>query len=167
MALFNLTGISLNKNQQVRTGSAGPLMGALGAKYENNIYRYPQDIGNYDKGHYMVIHINEQIHTSYGGELTGDDPTIIANRKRFGTPTLNSAANQIVNNEQISNALDVVGTAFSSAGTVAEETAKKLVPAAAGGVDAISGITKQLTSDLSGAFKNYAQINPNSLSVMI
>lgn len=159
MAIFNLAGISLNNNDEIRTGFAGINGWLVGGNYENNIFRYPQDIGNYDKGHYMVIHINEQNHTNYKGEATGDDPTIIANRKRFGTPTLNSAANQIASNEQVSKAVDAFGTAISSVGTVVEETAKKLVPAAAGGVDTAKGIVKQMTSDVSGAVKNYTQIN--------
>lgn len=122
MALFNLTGISLNKNKQERTGSAGPL---VGGKYENNIYRYPLDVGNYDKGHYVVIHVNEQVHTQYRGDATGDDPTVFANMKRNGTPSTSSNIGTIVGGVSNSEAGQAVGqvaekvvTAIGAAGEV-------------------------------------------------
>lgn len=85
MALFTLTDISFSKNSKIRKGRASTSL--VGGAYENNIFRYPEDIGNYDKGHYMVIHVNEQVRTQYAGTTTGDDPTIIANRRQFGTPS--------------------------------------------------------------------------------
>lgn len=156
MAIFNLAGITINNKQQNRTGFGGAGGTLAGGKYENNIYRYPQDIGNYDKGHYMVIHINEQIHTSYKGEATGDDPTIIANRKRFGTPTLNSAANQIASNQQVSNAIDVAKTVVGNGVKIAEDKIKEFSPGIGGTTVAAA---KQLAGDLGGAIKNYAQVN--------
>jgi hypothetical protein len=91
MALFTLSDI---KFSSPKTTGKNPLAGGA---YENNIYRYPLDIGNYDKGHYVLIHINEQVHTQYKGATTGDDPTIIANRKRFNTPTTSTNLNTIGN----------------------------------------------------------------------
>jgi hypothetical protein len=92
MALFSLTDIRFNKGNKPRTGAASSSL--VGGVYESNIYRYPIDIGNYDKGHYMVIHVNEQIQTDYPGGYSQDDPTIIANRKNFGTPTTNQNLGQ-------------------------------------------------------------------------
>jgi hypothetical protein len=86
MALFTLSDIKFKVPKEAKRSSS--LL--AGGKYENNIFRYPLDIGNYDKGHYVLIHINEQVHTQYKSDLTGDDPTIIANRKRFVTPTASS-----------------------------------------------------------------------------
>jgi hypothetical protein len=86
MALFTLSDIKFNVPRDAKRSSAS----LAGEKYENNIFRYPLDIGNYDKGHYVLIHINEQVHTQYKNDLSGDDPTIIANRKKFGTPTTSS-----------------------------------------------------------------------------
>lgn len=92
MALFTLSDIKFTVPKGAKKTS--PL---AGEKYENNIFRYPLDIGNYDKGHYVLIHINEQVHTQYKGiSDTGDDPTIISNRKRFNTPTTSSNLNVIV-----------------------------------------------------------------------
>jgi len=83
MALFTLSDIKFNVPKETKRPSS--LL--AGGKYENNIFRYPLDIGNYDKGHYVLIHINEQVHTQYKSDLTGDDPTIIANMKRFNKPS--------------------------------------------------------------------------------
>lgn len=87
MGLFNLTSINIDKNKTERR--IGQL---VGSSYMSDIYRFPQDIGNMDKGHYMVIHINEQIHTKNPGDYpeSGDVPTIIQNRREYGTPTIQS-----------------------------------------------------------------------------
>jgi hypothetical protein len=102
MALFTLTDISFSKNDKVRKGRASTNL--VGRGYENNIYRYPEDIGNYDKGHYMVIHINEQIRTQNPGTPTGDDPTIISNRKRLGTPSPSTNLRDIAGNQSVNSA---------------------------------------------------------------
>lgn len=86
MALFSLTDIRFNKGLKQRTGKASSSL--AGSEYESNIFRYPIDIGNYDKGHYMVIHVNEQIQTNFPGAPAAGDPTVIVNRRNFGTPTV-------------------------------------------------------------------------------
>jgi hypothetical protein len=106
MALFTLTDISFSKNSNVRKGRASTSL--VGGGYENNIFRYPEDIGNYDKGHYMVIHINEQVRTQYAGQTTGDDPTIISNRKRFGTPSPFTNLGEIAANKSVNSAITSV-----------------------------------------------------------
>lgn len=156
MALFNLTGISLTNNQKTRSGATGPL---VGGKYESNIYRYPQDIGNYDKGHYMVIHINEQVHTNYKGDLTGDDPTVIANRKRYGTPTLNSAADQIVKNQQVSDMVGSIGTALSKGISSGVDLAKEYFPSAKDALNATTGAAGVVANDVKQAAKNFTSSN--------
>ena len=80
MALFTLTDIKFNKGSKPRKGKASSQL--VGGSYESNIYRYPEDIGNYDKGHYMVFHINTQEHSQYGfSEVQNDLPSVIQNRK--------------------------------------------------------------------------------------
>ena len=63
MSLFNLTDIEF-KEDQSKAGNNGLGLG-LDYRYSNNIFRYPLDIGNYDKGHYMVINIGQQSKTQY------------------------------------------------------------------------------------------------------
>lgn len=71
MALFSLTDIKF------KTGSGGPTAAILpDSRYLSNTLRYPIDIGNTDKGHYMVIHINQQVRTQFRRETTDDLPTI-------------------------------------------------------------------------------------------
>jgi len=72
MAFFGLSDISFTKDEN-RNGPLGPLF----AGTTNNTFRYPIDIGNYDKGHYMVIHINEQEKTQFKGiEQKNDTPKV-------------------------------------------------------------------------------------------
>ena len=82
MSLFKLTDISFNKNPNVRLGDAQNNL--VGGRYNSNTFRYPIDLGSYDKGHYMVIHVNEQNKTSYKGVTGfGDEPSIISNRRNL------------------------------------------------------------------------------------
>ena len=116
MALFTLTDIKF----KVPSGGTGA-KSLAGNAYDTNIFRYPLDIGNYDKGHYVIIHINEQVHTQYKGTPTGDETTIVSNRRRFGTPTLSSnvnavtqAGSQILSDqikEKISSGINELGVA--------------------------------------------------------
>lgn len=70
MALFGLSDISFNKGV---TDRAGPLAALVDNKFKQNTYRYPIDIGNADKAHYMVIYIRQQKSTQYPGTVIGDD----------------------------------------------------------------------------------------------
>ena len=77
MALFSLTDITFNKE-----GSRGPLNDLVDSKFDYNVFRYPEDLGTtYDRGHYLLVHVNEQAKTSFKGSRTTDVPTITANRK--------------------------------------------------------------------------------------
>jgi hypothetical protein len=78
MAFFSLTDITFNSNKNSKVG--GPLRALESSVYESNTFRYPIDLGSYDKGHYMVIHINEQRATQFKGTTTSDQPTVISQR---------------------------------------------------------------------------------------
>lgn len=74
MAIFKLTDIKF------KTGSDGPSSAILpDSRYLSNTLRYPIDIGNTDKGHYMVLHINQQTKTQFSSTTTTDLPTIFEN----------------------------------------------------------------------------------------
>lgn len=62
MALFGFSDISFDKNV---TSKAGPLGKLVGSEFEKNTYRYPLDIGNADKGHYLMIYIRQQDRSSF------------------------------------------------------------------------------------------------------
>ncbi len=71
-----------------------------------NLYRYPIDLGNSNRAHYMVIHINEQVRTSFVNApvpANGDVPTIY-DRERFGGAQSNVWLNTIIPaSENLSN----------------------------------------------------------------
>jgi hypothetical protein len=87
--LFNLTGTNFE--------SAGKASGVLkelaGSQYETSTYRYPEDLGAGDKAHYIIININEQRLTAFGGTgATGDKPTAIRNQQ--SNPTNSAGTSQ-------------------------------------------------------------------------
>jgi hypothetical protein len=62
MALFTLTDITFKKDSQ------GPLTKLDDPEViglDTNVLKYPVDLGSYDKGHYMIFYINEQVNTQY------------------------------------------------------------------------------------------------------
>lgn len=75
MALFKLTDITFNRDQ---AGPLTKLQNAQGLGADTNILKYPMDLGEYDKGHYMIIYINEQVSTKYSdGGSASATPTIM------------------------------------------------------------------------------------------
>ena len=59
----------------LRTG--GPNSLTENSKYSYNTLRYPLDVGNYDKGHYVVIHINAQNQTQFNFDYSGDKTSYV------------------------------------------------------------------------------------------
>jgi hypothetical protein len=62
MALFGFSDISFDTNVISKIGPLGKL---VGSQFEKNTYRYPLDIGNADKGHYLMIYIRQQDRSSF------------------------------------------------------------------------------------------------------
>jgi hypothetical protein len=141
MALFTLTDIKFNKGNAPRLGAAS---GSLaGGKYDTNLFKYPQDLGNYDKGHYLVIHINEQEHTQFKGEQTGDLPTIIANRTQFGSPSPYKNLDTVLKSDAgnyVSGLIDSTSD-FASRGA---NFIKEKFPSTSDAVDGASGLISGL-----------------------
>ena len=67
MAFFGLSDITIAQEDN-RTGPLAPLFSSDG-KFggTDNTFRYPLDIGNYDKAHYMIINILKQTNSQYEG----------------------------------------------------------------------------------------------------
>lgn len=140
MALFTLTDINFGDDR--RNGSTGPL---VGSQYESNTYRFPLDIGNYNRGHYIVIHINVQEQTNYNFTTTNDDPTIIANRKNYNTPSINTNFNKGL------QGLSDVGNAIGST------SLGQTFSSALSGVSSLFSSINEYTG-ISNAIKNYGRI---------
>jgi hypothetical protein len=94
MSLFGLADIKFNKQDTPK----GPLRALEGSEFDTSALRYPSDIGNYDKGHYMVFYIREQKATSFSSAAGnfGDDSSIIDNASQGSTfqntPLVNNSA---------------------------------------------------------------------------
>ena len=69
MPLFSLTDITFGGSSRNRDTTTSQLSDTA---YKYNILRYPNDLGNYDKGHYILLHINQQKLTQVGSETTND-----------------------------------------------------------------------------------------------
>jgi hypothetical protein len=98
MALFNLLGGGISFGTEARNG----INILSGSPYEKSLLKYPSDLGAVDKGHYILININEQINTSFPGtEVKGDLPTVQENRQQTlaqaGAFDAISAASNILN----------------------------------------------------------------------
>ena len=91
MPFFSLTDIKIK--DPANTTQRGSL---LPSAYESNVLRYPLDIGSLDKGHYMVIHVNQQVKTQkdFRRDTTNDLPTILQNQKNNGTAQALSSTGQ-------------------------------------------------------------------------
>jgi len=88
MALFTLTDIRFTSDKN-RTANK-----IVGDKYKINTLRYPIDLGEIDKGHYMILHINEQKRTQFPGVPTGEETTAVQNR--LGLNRFNGGASDFV-----------------------------------------------------------------------
>ena len=96
MALFNLTDYSYRAAEPGR--AFVPLTKKVSSdpaqnRYYQNMMRYPIDLGDTDRGHYMVIHINVQEKSMYKADFAGDSRSTIQ-RNRIGLK-LQTGANNI------------------------------------------------------------------------
>jgi len=99
MPFFGLSDITISKEDQRR----GPLA-TLFAGPTNNTFRYPLDIGNYDKAHYMVINIFKQKNSQYTG-VQQNDLNRIGEFQPERSATKNTSFSQKINSA-IDNAVD-------------------------------------------------------------
>lgn len=70
MSLFNLNEIDITESVLDKKYSNKNL--GLEEKYASNVFRFPIDIGAYDKGHYMIINIGKQLKSKYTSEDAGE-----------------------------------------------------------------------------------------------
>jgi hypothetical protein len=61
MPLFGFADIKFDKGSKARRGPLGKL---VGTEFKNTTLRYPLDVGNYDKSHYVVFYIKQQRNTA-------------------------------------------------------------------------------------------------------
>jgi hypothetical protein len=103
MAFFGLSDITISQEENRR----GPLAslyaeGKTTGKVANT-FRYPLDIGNYDKGHYMIFHIWQQNNSQFQGIQRSPEEETLRNYKGASKPS-SSFASQI--NSKIDSAIN-------------------------------------------------------------
>lgn len=148
MALFGFSDISFNKGPATRKGPLAPL---VGSQFERTTLRYPLDIGNYDKGHYVVFYVREQKETSFASRAVSGDATNFTNSGGVSVKSLNDInglasnfGNQILGkiNSGLSQINGATGGAFSGLTSQISAAASK----------GISGITSGITSSVNNIF---------------
>jgi hypothetical protein len=105
MALFSFANISFGSSNR----TLGANQTTLGTGYSYDIYRYPEDLGSANKGHYMMFHINQQKKTQFsnGAIKRGNTlPTVLQNAKDFGVPSTFLSVSSLINNVSSSVNLD-------------------------------------------------------------
>ena len=139
MALFNLTDIKFKTDRRQGTEAL-----VSNSKYRRDLLRYPSDLGAADKGHYIVININEQINTTQStGELVaGDLPTIIGGRTGADTTAGNLAA--------VSRNIEKIGSTFGQSikNNIENSTITNLVTTAGDLIQDISNLAKDGLTNL-------------------
>lgn len=132
MSLFGLADIKFNKQNAPK----GPLKALEDSAFKNSTLRYPSDLGNYDKGHYMVFYIREQKDTAFASSSGSFENDSVINRLSQGATFQNTA---LVNNPISNFGSDILGKLNSGLSSLNSAT---------GG--ALSGITGSISSSASG-----------------
>jgi hypothetical protein len=79
MSLFGFGNISFNKSPDRNSKNQGPLRALENSEFEQTILRYPADVGNYDKAHYVVFYVRQQNDTQYARATASSDDIINEN----------------------------------------------------------------------------------------
>jgi hypothetical protein len=123
MGLFNLSDIIVNAPKE----ATGPLGILNNTQYALNTFRYPEDLSSSDKGHYMVININEQRQTSYKdpGGNTNQTPTAILNNQTFGSSAAGAGKLLQTAGAALEQATSFVEQAASFGGSIVKKFSKE------------------------------------------
>jgi len=153
MGLFNLLGGGISFGTDARTGTSA----LADSKYKTGLFRYPIDLGAADKGHYILININEQINTSFPGtKVESALPSVLANKQLVssqfgGYDTAAGLANASKLAQAATDALlstsvgQVVKSAVNFVGSIAPEGVKDVTGA---GLDAIKAIASNIDENI-------------------
>ena len=123
MSLFGFGDIKFEPDG--REGKFGPLASLEGAtEYQRENFRYPNDVGAFDKGHYMMFYIREQNRTGIAGigdrgdaKIPGMTPngTSAGTRDYMNSITGSEIGSKITSGtNQIKSATGDLGSSFTS-----------------------------------------------------
>jgi hypothetical protein len=142
MSLFGFGDIKFNKQDSRKFG---PLSALEGTDFEKNTFRYPIDVGSTDKGHYMVIYIRQQRHTSYGGKTIGDSAIPVTKGSSAASQTLGAnigSASGAFGGEllsKVNGGLNSINSSTGSKFASLTNAASKSISSALGGVNSVTG----------------------------
>lgn len=94
MPLFGFSDITFNKGAASRKGPLGSL---VDSRFKTTTLKYPIDIGNNDKAHYMVFYVRQQEKTQFKGAKVVDDDAInsATNGSGFNAASVASKLNSL------------------------------------------------------------------------
>lgn len=142
MSLFGFGDITFNKQDSRKNG---PLSALEGTDFEKNTFRYPIDVGSADKGHYMVIYIRQQRHTSFGGKTIGESAIPVTKGSSPASQTLGAnigKASGAFGGDLLSKVNGGLNSVNSSTGgkfASLTNAASKSVSSALGGLNSVTG----------------------------
>lgn len=160
MPLFGFGDIKFNKGVLDRKGPLGAL---VSDKFKKTTLRYPIDIGNADKGHYMVFYIREQKNTAFGGERAGEDALSSASKgiqeanaailSKLNTITPSAIGSKVGGEllSKINNGLDKINNATGGSLTGLTSAIGKAAGGAASSIDSLFGKKTNLLGGNSAA----------------
>ena len=90
MALFGFGDIKFDKGS---SSARGPLASLVNSDFERTTLRYPLDVGNYDKGHYVVFYIKQQKNTSASFTRPPAADSSVFSKNTGGLKEIQSASN--------------------------------------------------------------------------
>lgn len=162
MPLFSFADINFNKS---KSPVNGPLRALQGSQFDGTTLRYPADIGNYDKGHYVVFYIREQINSAFAQNAGIADSAI--NAPSQGTlfenvPLVNNAVSNFGSTllNKLNNGLNKINSA--TGGTLSGVT--RTISSTAGGfVGSLNNIFGQKASIISGDAASTQSILSNNI----
>jgi len=149
MSLFGFGDITFNKD---KTKGFGPLSALEGTKFEQNTFRYPIDVGNYDKGHYMVFYIREQQKTKYKGAVANENDIPIKKNAGNITSTNTKFGGDLLN--KVNSGLGQINSATGSSLSELKNLASK----------SVGGLTDKISSGLGNIFGQSKVFRGNSES---
>ena len=160
MALFGFGDIKFDKGS---SSARGPLAPLVNSDFERTTLRYPLDVGNYDKGHYVVFYVKQQRNTSFTRPTASD--TGLFTKNTGGVKEITSPANlaSSFGNEllgKINSGLSQINGATGGAlGGITSAISK----AAGGAVSSINNIFGQTNIKFGGDSASSKEIIDNSI----
>jgi hypothetical protein len=147
MAFFGFSDIKFNKGTPSRNGPLAPL---VSSQFEKNTFRYPLDVGNYDKAHYMVFYIREQRETQFKG--TPADENALQNASIATSAGARAQIQNVISNSQAAN----LGANFGNEVLGKVNNGISKLNTATGG--SFSGLTSAASKAIGGAVGNLNNI---------